>query len=299
MNKISKIFLLLIICLFIASCGKKTEYKLTEMTSKDLLANINANNKLVFAFVNDENDDYKAFMNDLQNIVNNTHINIYYIDFNHMDSSSFAFLYDNYYLNYDQSSYYVYEDKNFVVEENYTNYQDLYSNLKNYTFLNDLIITSDEDLTENFNSAKEEYENGNIGLAKNYLDLSWTLEESKNFYKDHNEFQILNSWERYEFDDIKTQNYVTYQSIFFLPHDNYYVEATKSGKYENFEKPNSIDDYNYVYYYLKDGIIYTAKSDKTNREDYKATYEIIDFDKELLHLKDLKTNKTYEYLRGV
>lgn len=299
MRRLIKLFMLLLICLILSSCNSKEEYKLVEITSHDFLVNMNNKKDFVFAFVNENTADNKAFMKDLENIVNKTHINVYYIDYNHMDYESFASLVDSINLVYNKSSYYVYKDKSFVVSERYSNYQNMYKALKNYTLTNKLDITSDDELKNNFNKAKEEYDNGNIGNANNYLNLSWTLQEAKDFYQDHELFKILHRWENYEFTNPEKLDYTTYRSIFFPTHSNQCTQASKSGLYENFVKPDKLEEYEFLYYYIKDDIIYTAKSEKTERSDYKATYKINSITDQLLSLTDLKNNKEYEYIRGV
>lgn len=299
MKRLIKLFILLLICLILSSCNSKEEYKLVEITSHDFLVNMNNNKDFVFAFVNENTDDYKAFMKDLENIVNNTHINVYYIDYNHMDYASFGYLVDNIDLVYNKSSYYVYKDKSFAVSEKYSNYQNLYKALKNYTLTTKLDITSTDELKANFAKAKEEYNKGNIGIANDYLNLSWTLQEAKEFYQNHELFKILHNWENYEFTNPEKLDYTTYRSIFFSTHSNECMQTSKSGLYENFVKPDKLEDYDFLYYYIKDDIIYTAKSEKTEQSDYKASYKINSMTDELLNLTDLKNNKEYEYIRGV
>ena len=134
MKKALQLLMLLIICLFISSCNSKQEYKLTEITSQDLLNNIQNNKEFIFAFVNEKNDNYQEFMDNLNIIVDKCKLNIYYVDYNHMDYASFAYLVDNINLTYDKSSYYVYQNKDYKVSEEYSNYQNMYKSLKNYRY---------------------------------------------------------------------------------------------------------------------------------------------------------------------
>lgn len=298
MKKALQLLMLLIICLFISSCNSKQEYKLTEITSQDLLNNIQNNKEFIFAFVNEKNDNYQEFMDNLNIIVDKCKLNIYYVDYNHMDYASFAYLVDNINLTYDKSSYYVYQNKDYKVSEEYSNYQNMYKSLKNYTSLKPIDITSDDTLKEYYNKALTEYENGNIAISSDYLNQAWTLKEAKDYYNEHDLYKILDNWENYEFKNPEKLDYTTYHNLFFPGHTNYYVEAIKSGEYANFVKPSEIGDYDYIYYYIKDDIIYTSDSDKTDYTKYKARYKIESITDQLLYLTDLNNNKEYEYIRG-
>ncbi len=299
MKRLLRITILLLFCLIIPACKSEYKYEVVEITSHDLLANINENKSFVFAFVNSKNNNYDAFMNDLKTFSEKNHSKIYYVDYNHMDYKTFAYFVDNIDLTYNKCSYYVYKNKAYVVQSEYTNYQNLYKDLKNYTLLDNLNLSSEDELKEYYNKAVTEYNNGNIGIANDNLNLAWTLDEAKEFYKNNEYFKLIQLWENYEFRDPKKLDYTTYHSLFFSNHTNYYVEAIKSGDYATFVKPNTIDEHEFIYYYIKDDIIYTAEKDNIDHDKYKATYRLIDVSDDLMHLIDLKNDKEYEYIRGV
>ena len=299
MKKLLKLIMLLITCFILSSCKSKEEYKLIEITGEDLVTNINNNNNFIFAFVNTSKDNYQSFMDSLELVVKNAHLNIYYVDYNHMDYNSFAAMVDTVDLPYNTQSYVVYKNKEYVVSDSYTNYQKLYLALKNYTFTNKLTLKSEDDLKKDLDLAKEELENGNIGLSYYYLNKSWTLKETKEFEASQNIYKILNLWENYEFRNPEKLDYTTYHSMFLSNHTKYIMESTKSGEYNNFEKPTDLDDYSFVYYYIKDDIIYTAKEENTDLSKYKATYKINSLSDDILNVTKLSNNKEYEYIRGV
>lgn len=296
MKKILKISIFLLLIIVLGACGDKKEYKLIELTSNDLLQNIMAedNKDFVFAVVDDEDDNYETFLEHLQKVVQNAKINIYYIDYNHIDSGSGMYLLDLLELGIAPSTYYVFQDGNIKLSKKYSDYATLYNDLKNTSFLSEMIITDDNELLENLNKAREEYVKGNIGIALNYLNLAWSLEEAKEEYNNNAYYNLINTWEVYDFKDDEL-TYATYFNNIFILNYNYYLSSSASGLYAVLEKPTSFADYKNVYYYLKDDIIYTAEQeDGKYTKKFKINYISANF----LRVTDLSNNKDYEYIRG-
>ena len=65
---------------------------------------------------------------------------------------------------------------------------------------------------------------------------------------------------------------------------------------DNFEKPNSLDRYEKVYYYVKDDIIYTSDIENGT---YKKRFKIVKIENTSVHLFDYKYNKDYIFTRRV
>lgn len=296
MKKLLNTLLLLVLCLTLASCGNKNEYGLVEMSSKDLQTQLMQEKApdFIFAMINSNNSNNDEFVNSLQRVTEKLHLTIYYVDYNHMDSDSSFYLLDDVGISFSTSSYHVIENNEFIISEDYTNYSDLYNSLKTIGFRTKLELTSNDKLKDYIPKAKEEYNNGNIGIAYNYLSLAWPLDEAKELYNSNNYYNLINNWEVYKFKDISLKE-VTYINIVFIHDAKYYLQAVKSGEYENFTKPDSILDYERVYYYVKDDIIYTSLDD----EDYKETYKINILTDKNFNIIDLNTNEEYEYIRGV
>ena len=295
MKKILQLFIILCIPIFICSCGNKKEYHLIEITATDLVNHLSSeeHKDLVFAFVDETADKYNEYMDYLGKVVNNAKINIYYVDYNHIDISSDMALVEFMNITPEPLSYFIYKNGEIKVATPYEDYQSLYNNLKGLGIVEDIDITPKEELTTYYNKALEEYENGNIGLSNDYLNLSWTLDESKNFYKEHSIFNITHSWEDYEFKD-DTLTDMTYTNLIFFPCYDYFISISEKGKYEGYEKPEDLSKYVIQYYYIKDDIIYV---NDTKEGTYKKLYQIKKVSPLYLVVTNLKNNKEYEFIR--
>ena len=291
-RKIRAIFILIFLTSIICSCEKK-EYKLIEITGEELVNNImNEEKNFVFALYNEEENNATEFMSSLKNVVKNANINIYYMDFEHVNIEPAITLYSLETLALDKNSYYVKQNNGIVESAYYEDYSTMYKTLKTYAFTNKLDYISESEKKSELEEAKKLLKEGHVSKSYEKLGNAWTLEEAKTFYKENRIYEILDIWERYEFKD-KELNKIDYHILDFLINTNYYETATKSGEYEKFDKTINIDAYKKVYYYIKDNYIYTSKDEKK----YTKTYYVQYVNKYDLHLKDLKTNEVYKYIK--
>lgn len=286
------IIIIFLITSIICSCEKK-EYQLIEITAEELVNNImNEDKNFVFALYNEEEANATEFMSSLKNTVKNANINIYYMDFEHMNIEPAITLYSLETLGLDKNSYYVKQNNGIVLSEYYEDYGTMYKSLKSYAFSNTLDYISDKEKKNNLEEAKRLLSEGYVSKSYEKLGNAWTLTEAKEFYSENKVYEILDLWERYEFKDSEL-NKVDYHIMDFLINTNYYESATKSGEYENFNKTIDYDAYSKTYYYIKDNYIYTSKDEKKYTKKYYIQY----LDKDDLHLKDLKNNKVYKYIK--
>lgn len=286
------IIIIFLITSIICSCEKK-EYQLIEITAEELVNNImNVDKNFVFALYNEEEANATEFMSSLKNTVKNANINIYYMDFEHMNIEPAITLYSLENLGLDKNSYYVKQNNGIVLSEYYEDYGTMYKSLKSYAFSNTLDYISDKEKKNNLEEAKRLLSEGYVSKSYEKLGNAWTLTEAKEFYSENKVYEILDLWERYEFKDSEL-NKVDYHIMDFLINTNYYESATKSGEYENFNKTIDYDAYSKTYYYIKDNYIYTSKDEKKYTKKYYIQY----LDKDDLHLKDLKNNKVYKYIK--
>lgn len=293
-----KKFLVLIItavtCLsFICSCNKK-ETNLIELTSEELINNIISEDEknFVFAIWNSSRENGEEFMRSLKSVVSNANIDIYYIDYQNisMESASLLIAMFDYDISY--NSYYVLKNGKYEIENEYSNFQTLYKNLKGHAYTDELEYISDDKKREYFEEAKKLYEEGQISLSKEKLSRAWTLPEAKEYNDNQKYYKILTAWEHYTFTD-KDNEYVNFNSKFFVSNSNYFLDGNKEGKFEGFQKDLTMNEYKKVYYYIKDDIIYTSNSENS---EYKKRYKINYLDNQFLRFTDLKDNKEYEYM---
>lgn len=298
MRKRIKILILIMLTFIVCSCSNKREYNLIELTGEELVENIfsEENKNIVFAFYNSSLSNANQFLKDLENTSNNAKLDIYYIDSNHLDSGSYLILSSLDTISPTYNSYYAYINGEYKVAEEYTDLKTMYNSLKEIGYKSNVIKKTKEEKLEKVEEANKLYEEGHISQAIGLLNYAWDLEEAKEAYSNGKYYNILDSWERYEFLNEKMEE-VYYENIIFYYDSNTFEHALIKSKYnKDFQKPSSYDDYKSIYYYIKDDIIYTSD---TESGKYKETYKITYIDSENLDLLNLKTKKEYQYiLRG-
>lgn len=196
MKKILNCLLLLLIIFMLCSCKEK-KYELIEVTSNDLVTNLQdtKNKTFVFATLNSDLKDNNKFRSDLEKASKAIKSNIYFIDAskaNFWDDETIYIM-----TNVDTSLlyYYVYNKKGVVVANPYKDYNDIVKNLQSYTSQKMDIVLTDKEKKKHLELAKKEYAEGNISSAFNDLSYAWTLKEAKNFYNNCKYFKLLNEWE--------------------------------------------------------------------------------------------------------
>lgn len=295
MYKKTKIIIMLFLSFFLVACKEKREYQAVEITGAELVSNIYKENpeNIVFAFYNSEEDNYETYINDIKEVSKKAQIDIYYIDGAHLDTGSYITLTATETINPLVNSYYILLDGTIKSVNKYTDYKEMYSNLKSIGYNSKINLTSNEEKEEKLNKAKELYSEGHIVESLLTLEKAWPLEEAKKFYEENKYFKVINSWERYEFLDKKMEN-VLYVNIDFSYASSVFYKIEYKSKYDKeFVKPTDLNNYDLLYYYIKDDIIYTSEDEE---EKYKKAYEIKYIDDENLYLYEFKNKKEYKYI---
>lgn len=293
MKKIlTNVFLFILIICLTCSCEKK-EYQLIELTTKELLNNISNNKNFVFAMYNSNINNSKDFKEALENIIKNTKTNIYYLDFQHLSVDAGSLLITLFDIEPSQNSYYVVKDGKFVISNQYTDFKDLYKNLKNYKFSQKIDFIQKKEKEKSLKEAQELYNKGYISLSIEKLNQAWNLKEAKEFYEKSSYYQLIGEWEYYDYKDKKIEK-IDYYSLVFISDTTYFYKAKKSGNFTNFKKP-TYSEYTSVYYYIIDDYIKVAEKENSK---YTKKYKILYLDEKNLHLEDLSTKKEIKYTKG-
>ena len=75
---------------------------------------------------------------------------------------------------------------------------------------------------------------------------------------------------------------------------NYYYEIIIKDKYQNFNKPNDLNEYTKKYYQIKENTILISNYENGN---YKEKYQIKSINDERLSIVDLDTNKKINFVK--
>jgi len=226
MKKIVKVFLLLLITIGLCSCSNKKEYKLVELTAEELVKNITSDEKksFVFAIYNSQSSKGEEFLKNLQNVVNNAKLDIYYIDYYHMDSSSSGYFFDIGLEGYNQNGYYAFIDGKMMINNVYTDFKTLYTSIKDFGYQTEITKISQEQKLKYLKEAQKLYEEGLIASSFDELNKAWDLKEAKEMFTNNKYYNILNSWENYEIKD----EIMTYKSILFYHGVKYFYYINKT-----------------------------------------------------------------------
>lgn len=294
MKKYIQISILLLSIFILCSCKSKQKYELIEITSAELLNNVLSEDSVnfIYALYNENIDNSTNFLEDLKKVAPAIQTNIYYIDVNHIDVTSYTNLYYLGGLDTTINAYFAIKDKNVIANGEYLNYQTLYSSLATVDCKDEITRTSNEDKNSILDEAKKAYNEGNIVYSLDLINQVWNTKEAKDFYQESNYFNILNQWEFYDFKDDKMTD-LNYTSIIFYKDIDCLFQVEKRTKYDSdFTTPN-FDEYEQLYYYIKDDIIYTSKKVDGN---YKELYKIKYLDAKQLILTRTKDQKEYKYI---
>ncbi len=294
-KKIKYIILLLLIPFLLCSCGARKEYNLIELSAKELVENMLGDNpqSFVFALVNDNKTNYQEYMEALKKVPKIAKMNVYYVEYNHIDRASADSLYGFYEVDFSQNGYYVVIDKKLELEGVFSSYSELLMDLKIHSYKSNIKRTEENIITETLEQAKKEYDEGNIAISINTLNQIWNTKEAKQFYEEHPYYNIISSWEHFIYKG-KNDETIVYRSMLFYHNEQAFSEIAVTEKREGFKKPTNITDYKEQYFKIKEDILYSASS--LNNE-YKERFKIIEVNKNVLHIKDLQNNKEYKYSR--
>ena len=292
MKKIIKLLFVVLISIIMCSCGDKKpiEGQLIEISAVELTNNFYGKNSkdFIFAIINEHKSGYMNFEKDLERLVKETNQTIYYTYYQHIDTDSALLIFNLYDAYFTSNSYHIVENNELTLTKQYTTYDQMKADLVNKNVYEELTYQSDKEIKSHLNNAKEE-------LDSNEEKLLLATEEGKNFFDTHPYLGIIKSWEHFVITE-GTKERITYRSLLFYHNSNFFYETLIKEYNDNFEKPNSLDRYEKVYYYVKDDIIYTSdKEDGT----YKERFKIKEISKVKLHLFDYKYKKDYIYDRRV
>lgn len=293
MKKIKLLIIFLLIPIVLCSCNKK-EYQLIQITGEELVQNLLYEEKnFVFAIVDESEPDAEQFLKDLESVVQSANINIYYVDYLHISQSAAFELFTSYSTDFTTNGFHAVHNKALVVSNEYIDFKTTYSILKDKAYTDELVRIDESQKKEAIKEAQELYKENKISEAHEKLCEAWDLKEAQEEYNNNKYYNLINAWERTEY-TTDTPEKTNYTSIIFNSGVNYYVVQKVSELSDNFEKPDSIDDYETVYYRIKDDIIYTSNREKGY---YEETYQINDISDKYLQITDMKTNKKMTYVR--
>ena len=282
MKKSIKLIIVLVLSLLLFGCGTKEGYKLNELTGPELVESFDNNDNIVYATVNLSNKDGENFKRDLERVAKELHLEIYYVDSSKLNFWIDETLYAQ--TNIDTRKNYIYFNGKDVEALEYTNYKDLYDNLKG-TKSNKISKTiSDKEKEDNLKKAKEAYNEGNLSDSYNYLTTCWTLKEAKDFYKNSKYFKLINEWE------YKSQNNknIIIKKITIFDITSLLFTYEYNGPAADYKEPKA-KEYNEANYLVKDDIIYLEENN-----EYKEKYKIISLNDDEMVIEENKIQTVYQ-----
>lgn len=283
----------IIIIIFASNSTKtKEEYKLIELTGNELTNTILSKKdiSITFALYNDYDIQAQDFLEDLKTTTKQAGENIYYVNTSHASFEFSTIMESLISKPINILSYYVYQNGELVVANNYNNFKSMYKELNGKKYNTKIIETSKKEKEEAIKKANKLYEEGDISGAHNELSIAWNTKEAKNTYSQKPLYMLIGSWEIYEPDEelINTKyiNFVftNYYSSLFIAEDEGKIDGFKKPSYNKYEKY----DIN-----IKDNYIYTKKENETK---YKKGYKIESISKYNLTLSNEK--KVYKFQYG-
>lgn len=293
MKKIKLLIIFFLLPIVLCSCNKK-EYQLIQITGDELVQNLLYEEKnFVFAIVDESEPDAEQFLSDLEAVVKNANINIYYVDYLHISQSAAFELFTSYSTDFTTNGFHAVHNKSLVVSNEYIDFKTTYSLLKDKAYTDELVRIDESKKKESIKEAQELYKENKISEAHEKLCDAWDLKEAQDEHSNNKYYNLINAWERTEYTTDNPEK-TNYTSIIFNSGVNYYILQKVSALSTEFEKPDSINDYETVYYRIKDDIIYTSNREKGY---YEETYKINDISDKYLQITDIKTNKKMTYVR--
>ncbi len=276
MKKKFVLLILFVFILFLSSCDKK-EYGLRELSAVEF-SNFFYNEEktieeesIVYALYSSTSEDGEKFLEDLEKVARRTKSLIYYIDYDHLDFMT-AFMLEE--KAPGENYYSVIQDGKELISEVYSDYDTLYKDINGKQFYPNINFSTQEYIDEQMDKAKEEFDKGRYTVSLNYLNLIWNNKEAKDFYNNHDEFNLIHYWEGYiptgTDDDI---HYFGFSIGYFF---NTLTIYDKMGKMEGFEEPTEGKMY---YYYVKDDYFYISEKEDG---EYKKGYRIVSYTKDKL-----------------
>lgn len=258
----------------------KKEYHLIELTGTELVQTILQDNvSITFALYNDKDIQAGDFYEDLKKTVKQANENIYYVNTNFVTIEFDEIISSVTGAEVNKQSYFAIQDGKIVLQNTYSNFKTMFKELNGKKYETKLKEISKEEKLKKLGEAKEQYKEGNIAKAFNFLCEAWTLEEAKEEYNNNPFYKILGSWGSYE--KVENEENTKYTNFYFMNYASELYIATKEDKIEGFEKP-TIDEYKTYDILVKEDYVYI----KNKKNKYEKKYEIITISPYTLTLKD-------------
>ena len=281
---------LVIFLLMLCSCEKK-EYHLIELNANELLEQLFKEDcDIVVAYYDSKDENSEQFISDLEKVVKASKENIYYIDVNHISGYSLILLYEYFSVDVSGLRYFVVQDGQTLIKEKYTDYLTLFKNLNGKKYDTEINYVSDEDIDKYLNEANKSYKDGYISNSLDYINLIWNSNKAKEFYDNHELFDIIQMWENYDIKDNGSD--MVYTSLMFYSFTNSFDYYVGNSKVNEFTKPE-MDEYKSYYYKIINNELLVSEDEDG---DYKKLYDIDDFANDYLVLKDKNGKKHFDIM---
>lgn len=287
MKKIAKIFFVICAILMILGCKKDEdkELKIIELNIYELIDLFDSEEKLIFAILNDNNDNSDKLYKEIENYQKITDNCVYFVDTTNILGIELEYF--NILTSEDplEPRIYVIENGQVVLNKDATiTYQELNNELRNTKYTEIDITKFKENRTNNYNKGIESLENGLIGTAYYEIYMAKPKEEAKDKLENENIFNLLNKWEYFH----EEKNYCEYLSLQFIKGEDAYYQSSYNGSCSSFAK-DELKKTKYSYY-LNDNKI---MSKKDNQKEYQEAFTINRLDNNYLNIT--LGNKTYDF----
>ena len=281
MKKSLKLLVVLLSILLLTGCGKEKGYNLIEVTGSELIEAIYNKEEFIYATINPNNETGQNFMRDIRRVAKQHHTDIYYLDNTKVNFYADESIYIINGVDTRKNAYFFTGDGNAIYE--YTNYKDIEKNLQNCKSNKITTIIPDSDKKQELELAKESYKEGKLAESFKHLNESWTLKESKDFYKNSKYFKLIHEW---EYRNVGQKNIVIKKFAMFNVAD-YAFTYTYSGPKDEYKEPLA-KDYTEYTTIVKDDKIYVEKDG-----EYVERFKIISLTDDELILEEENVQTVY------
>lgn len=278
--------LILLLVMMLCSCEKK-EYNLIQVTGDEIVKCLLSDNpNITFAYYDSNESNSEQLLDDLRKVVRGSKENIYYVDVNHLSSSSNLLLYEYFNKAVVGSYYFAIQDGTAVVREEYDgDYDKLFNNLNGKRYDTKIESLSDNEKDEILKDAKLLFNEGYVSLSLDMLNQIWTSAQARDYFNSNKLYNIVNLWESY----VRKDGNVIYNGLLIYPFANQIYLVNRNDKGSEFIKPGP-EDYEMYYYKVLDNKVYISQ---TEDGKYSEKFDIISIDEEHFVLQD--GNKRIEY----
>lgn len=284
MKKFRNFLILVLVFFFLVACNKK-DGKVIEVNSSAILDALVENRNIVFCTINFRSEQGEDFYRSLEKVSKKAGIDIYYIDSEYLSGENVLLLGDVYAVDYYNNTYHVFLDGQFVVDKEYSTYEDLFRDLNGKDYNSEIESKSEEEIKTVLRKAEEHYEQGEMSLAKDLVASIWPAKEAKDFIEQHPYLHLVNEWENYE---LLSDGKARYTGLYIYSFSNVLYLASSESVLDGFEMPN-IEEYEKFYYKVSEGDLLISQDGKKY-----SKYAVIDYlDPEQLVLEISKKKLTF------